>query len=216
MAIQMGGVLPYKLEVYCRTNWSQVVGVGVSETLPIWDLMLEKCMPQERTPLYWFSGCWLSWFSGPGRSSCPGFHLRLGASDCAPWARTIKKASRVSVLACFSFRGFGQGGPKDPAVLRGCFQTFISWFLLFFTVKKEKTIPFLHNPPHMQKHPNPLFRPKTETKNYFPEAKAFCLAGPGIFHLLPAAHLPPVQKRDAQHMFLKHRGAHADCQESIW
>ena len=32
-AIQMGGVLPYKLEVYCRT-FRQVVGVGVSETLP--------------------------------------------------------------------------------------------------------------------------------------------------------------------------------------
>ena len=29
----MGDVLPYKLEVYCRT-FRQVVGVGVSETLP--------------------------------------------------------------------------------------------------------------------------------------------------------------------------------------
>ena len=28
--------------------------------------------------------------------------------------------------------------------------------------------------------------------------------------LLPAAPLPPVQKRDAQHKFLHHRGAHAD------
>ena len=28
--------------------------------------------------------------------------------------------------------------------------------------------------------------------------------------LLPAAPLPPVQKRDARHMFLQHRGAHAD------
>ena len=34
MAIQMGGVLPYKLEVYC-VLFRQVVGVGVSETLPI-------------------------------------------------------------------------------------------------------------------------------------------------------------------------------------
>ena len=29
--------------------------------------------------------------------------------------------------------------------------------------------------------------------------------------LLPAAPPPPVQKRDAQHMFLQHRGAHAEC-----
>ena len=28
--------------------------------------------------------------------------------------------------------------------------------------------------------------------------------------LLPAATPPPVQKRDAQHMFLQHRGARAD------
>ena len=28
--------------------------------------------------------------------------------------------------------------------------------------------------------------------------------------LLPAASLPPMQKRDAQHMFLQHRGAHTD------
>ena len=28
--------------------------------------------------------------------------------------------------------------------------------------------------------------------------------------LLPAAPLPPVQKRDAQHMFLQHRGAHTE------
>ena len=31
-AIQMGGILPYKLEVYCRTS-SRPVGVGVSKTL---------------------------------------------------------------------------------------------------------------------------------------------------------------------------------------
>ena len=28
--------------------------------------------------------CWLSWSSCPGCCSCPGLHLRLGASDCAP------------------------------------------------------------------------------------------------------------------------------------
>ena len=28
--------------------------------------------------------CWLSWFSGLGFCSCPGFHLGLGASDCSP------------------------------------------------------------------------------------------------------------------------------------
>ena len=28
--------------------------------------------------------CWLSWFSGPGFCSWPGFHLGLGASDCSP------------------------------------------------------------------------------------------------------------------------------------
>ena len=27
--------------------------------------------------------CWLSWFSGPGFCSCPGFHLGLGASECS-------------------------------------------------------------------------------------------------------------------------------------
>ena len=33
--------------------------------------------------------------------------------------------------------------------------------------------------------------------------------------LLPAAPPPPVQKRDAQHMFLQHRGAHADTSAKI-
>ena len=28
--------------------------------------------------------CWLSWFSGPGCCSGPGFHLCPGASDCSP------------------------------------------------------------------------------------------------------------------------------------
>ena len=32
--------------------------------------------------------------------------------------------------------------------------------------------------------------------------------------LLPAAPPPPVQKRDAQHMVLQHRGAHGECQTS--
>ena len=35
-------------------------------------------------PLGCSSMCWLSWFSGPGFCSCPGFHLGLGASDCSP------------------------------------------------------------------------------------------------------------------------------------
>ena len=35
-----------------------------------------------KDPLDWFSMCWLSWFSGSGCCSSPGFHLRLGASDC--------------------------------------------------------------------------------------------------------------------------------------
>ena len=34
--------------------------------------------------LGWSSMCWLSWFSGPGCCSCPGFHLHLGASDRSP------------------------------------------------------------------------------------------------------------------------------------
>ena len=35
-------------------------------------------------PLGCSSMCWLSWFSGPGFCSCPGFHLGLGPSDCSP------------------------------------------------------------------------------------------------------------------------------------
>ena len=67
--------------------------------------------------------CWLSWFSGPRCCSCPGFRLRLGASDCSP-------------------------------------------------------------------------------------GLAFCFMAPlGKFlDLLPAAPLPPMQKRDAQHMFYSTRG----------
>ena len=71
--------------------------------------------------------CWLSWFSCPGCCSCPGLHLRLRASDCAP-----------GLAFCFD-------GPLD-----------------------------------------------------------ICL------DLLSEIPPPPVQKRDAQHMFLQHRGAHAE------
>ena len=43
---------------------------------------------------------------------------------------------------------------------------------------------------------------------------AFCFTGPWTsghcLDLLRAAPPPPAQKRDAQHMFLQHRGAHAD------
>ena len=38
----------------------------------------------EEDPLGWVSMCWLSWFSGPVCCNHPGFHLRLGASDCSP------------------------------------------------------------------------------------------------------------------------------------
>ena len=62
-----------------------------------------------------------------GCCSCPGFHLRLGASDCFPWANIL-----------------------------------------------------LHGPLGIS------------------------------LNLLPAATLPPLQKRDAQHVFLQHRGTHAD------
>ena len=37
-----------------------------------------------KDPLGWSSMCWLSWFSGLGCCSGPGFHLRLGASHCSP------------------------------------------------------------------------------------------------------------------------------------
>ena len=74
----------------------------------------------------------MSWFSGPGFCSCPGFHLGLGASDCS----------------------FGL---------------------------------------------------------------AFCFTGLGhCLDLLPAAFPPPVQKRDAQHMFLQHRGTRRNlCQNPV-
>ena len=41
-------------------------------------------LPSGKYPLGCSSMCWLSWFSGPGCCSCPGFHLGLGASDCSP------------------------------------------------------------------------------------------------------------------------------------
>ena len=41
-------------------------------------------LTSDKHPLRSFSMCWLSWFSGPGCCSCPGFHLRLGASDDSP------------------------------------------------------------------------------------------------------------------------------------
>ena len=76
----------------------------------------------------------LSWFSGPGCCSGPGFHLHLGASDCPP-----------GLAFCFI-------GPLD-----------------------------------------------------------ICL------DLLTAAPLPRVQKRDAQHKFLQHRGgAHANNQHKVF
>ena len=37
-----------------------------------------------KDPLGWSSMCWLSWFSGLGCCSGPGFRLRLGASNCSP------------------------------------------------------------------------------------------------------------------------------------
>ena len=40
--------------------------------------------PSGKDRLGWLSMCWLSRFSGPGRCSCPGLHLRLGASDYFP------------------------------------------------------------------------------------------------------------------------------------
>ena len=44
-----------------------------------------------------------------------------------------------------------------------------------------------------------------------PLGYAFALRALGhCLDLLPAAPPPPLQKRDAQHMFLQHRGTHAD------
>ena len=42
-----------------------------------------------------------------------------------------------------------------------------------------------------------------------------CFHGPSskFLDLLPPASLPPVQKRDAQHMFLQHKGAHTVATE---
>ena len=57
----------------------------------------------------------------------------------------------------------------------------------------------------------PRLPPSSRSLRLFPWA-SILLHGPLdiCLDLLPAAPLPPVQKRDAQHMFLQHRGAHAD------
>ena len=60
----------------------------------------------------------------------------------------------------------------------------------------------------------PRLPPSSRSLKLFPWA-SILLHGPLdiCMDLLPAAPLPPMQKQDAQHMFLQHRGAHADF---IW
>ena len=57
----------------------------------------------------------------------------------------------------------------------------------------------------------PRLPPSSRSLRWFPWA-SILLHGPLdiCLDLLPAAPLPPVQKRDSQHKFLQHKGAHAD------
>ena len=61
----------------------------------------------------------------------------------------------------------------------------------------------------------PWLPPSSRSLRLFPWA-SILLHGPLdiCLDLLPAAPLPPVQKPDAQHMFLQHRGAHAEFR--VW
>ena len=52
--------------------------------IPLKGPKIEKFQDSGKDHLGCSSMCWLSWFSGPGFCSCPGFHLSLGASDCSP------------------------------------------------------------------------------------------------------------------------------------
>ena len=46
--------------------------------------IFDQFLESGKDPLGWSSMCWLSWFWGLGCCSCPGLHLRLGASYCVP------------------------------------------------------------------------------------------------------------------------------------
>ena len=82
----------------------------------------------DKDPLGWLGMCWLSWFSGPRGCSGPGFHLRLGASDCSPalafcfmaiWAAAWIRCLQLSYHTCkngthsTSFYSTGGHTPKS-------------------------------------------------------------------------------------------------------
>ena len=63
----------------------------------------------------------------------------------------------------------------------------------------------------------PRLPPWSQSLRLFPWANILLLWALGhCLDLLPAAPPPPAQKRDAQHMFLQHRGAHAETHQCIW
>ena len=90
------GTADYRLPFWREVCWVLQVRVdsGVDTEFPYRVRIVDRVVvchdpvKSGKYPLGCSSMCCLSWFSGPGFCSCPGFHLRLGASDCY-WASIL-------------------------------------------------------------------------------------------------------------------------------